>query len=150
MQGLGNLFLGGGPSPLFLRTGCGEVNSTLGRGPGCSLSVSEAVLARLILVVSSAPPHCMPFPSSLACWCWPPHPLLASTACVCYCRPGTEPGLAASQTCGYSMYSDCSANFVIVLDYYFFFFLIWRGWGENKSFCYAGGENALNSVMLFL
>lgn len=52
-----------------------------------------------------------------------------------------------SQTCGYSMYSECSAKFVIILDY--FFFLIWKGWGENKSFFDAGGENALDS-MLFL
>lgn len=58
-----------------------------------------------------------------------------------------------SQTCGYSMYSECSAKFVIVRDYfffYFYFFLIWKGWGESRSFCDAGGENALNSVMLFL
>lgn len=103
---------------LFLRTGCGEVNPSLGRGPGCSLVA--AVLAPLILAVSSAPPSGMPLPSSLSCWCWLPHPLLASTACVCYCRPGSEPGLAWSQTCGYSMYSECSAKFVIILDYFFF------------------------------
>lgn len=105
-------------------------------GPGCSLSVA---LARLIPAVSSAPPSCTPLPSSLACWCWPPHPLLASTACVCYCSPGAEPGLAGSQTCGYSMYSECSAKFVIIRDYFFFSNLEGVGWKQGFVRCWRRG-----------
>lgn len=41
------------------------------------------------------------------------------------------------------------SSYAIIFLYYFFF-LIWKGWGENRSFCDARGENALNSMILFL
>lgn len=133
----------------FLRTGCVETWTPSWAGVLGAPSVfplRQAVLARLILVVPSAPPGCMSLPSSLSSWCWPPHPLLASTACVCYCRPGTEPGLAASQTCGYSMYSVCSAKFVIVRDYFFIFFFFWSGRGGVKTGVFAMPEERMHWI----
>lgn len=137
----------GGPSPLFLRTGCGGVNSVLGRGPGCSLSVPEAVLARLILIVSSAPPHCLP--PWLAGAGRPTPSWLAQPVFVIVDLARSQVWLRArlvGTVCTVTAQPTLSSYSIII----FFFFLIWKGWGENKSFCYAGGENALNSVMLFL
>ena len=41
-------------------------------------------------------------------------PALGERGRVCYCSPGTGPGLAGRQPCGYSVYSECRAKFVIM------------------------------------
>lgn len=99
---------------IFKEAGCGEVSpglvGVLRTPPVLALALPGTSLLFLLLT------ELHPAPLLPCNWRCLPHPLLASAACVCYCSSGAVPGLAVSQTCGYSMYSECSAKFVIILD----------------------------------
>lgn len=142
------------PSPLFFRTGCGDVNSVLGRGPGCSLRVRQLSLSGpswLFLLLHQA--ACLSLPPSLAGAGRPTPSWLAQPVFVIVDLALSQGWLRArlvGTVCTVSAQPSLSSYAIIIFFFIFLFFLIWKGWGGNRSFCDAGGENALNSVMLFL
>lgn len=139
---------------------CGDLNSILGRGPGGSLSVSMAAgvwgaslpgSSWLFLLLHQA--ACLSLPPSLAGAGRPTPSWLAQPVFVIVDLALSQVWLRArlvGTVCTVCAQPSLSSYGIIFFYIIIIFFLIWKGWGEKRSFCDAGGENALNSMMLFL